>query len=113
MLRIKYGTVAVPIGVDEFLVRCPCCETHTPTDVMISSRYCHFYWVPFAPTGKEATLICTKCGLKRAEIPFDAGLISNFEEIRSKFKHPLYTYAGLGMVVAMFLLILLNIFGPK
>ena len=66
---IIYGTKEHPIGMDEFLVKCPACETHQWADVMVVGHYFHFYYLPFFPTGKEANVVCSNCGLKRYGIP--------------------------------------------
>ena len=100
MILVK-GTCTIPIGTEEFLVRCPSCEAHSPAEALILSRYYHIYWVPIVPLGKEATLICTKCGLQRPNRSFDADLISNYDEIRSKFKHPYFSYLGISIIVFM------------
>jgi hypothetical protein len=85
-------------GIGEITKRCPSCETHTQTDMLVQSRYFHLFWIPLFPTGKEAYLRCQKCGLSRDGIPFDSDLCSNFQEIRSGYKHPWYTYAGVGVI---------------
>src|SRR5437763_2644399 len=99
MLFIKvYGYKEIPIGVAEFLIRCPSCETHSWADVMVLSKYFHFYFVPMWPIAKEANVICKKCGLKRYGIIFGPRLIDNFQEVKSSFKHPWFSYIGLAFL---------------
>jgi hypothetical protein len=96
MLFLKvYGYKEVPIGVDEFLVKCPSCESHSWADVMVISKYLHFYFVPMWPVAKEANVICHSCGLKRYGINFNSRLVDNFEEVKHKYKHPWFSYIGL------------------
>jgi hypothetical protein len=95
---VLYGSKIVPIGIDEINMRCPSCEAHTPTDLMVSSKYYHIYFLPISPYSKEAFVVCRKCGLKRSGLPFDKDLFSNYYEIRSKFRHPFYTYAGVAIL---------------
>lgn len=99
-----YGSKTVPIGTDEITMRCPSCEVHTPTDLMVSSRYYHIYFLPISPFSKEAYVVCGECGLSRSGLPFDRDLFSNYFEIRSKFRHPLYTYAGIAFIGGIILL---------
>ena len=93
-----YGSKRTPIGYDEFLVRCPCCEAHNWADAVISANYFHFYWVPIFPHDKEVYLICQKCGMKREGLAFDSTLISDFENVKRKHRYPWYTYFGVLVV---------------
>ena len=107
----RAGTKQANIGMDEFLVNCPSCETQAWADVLVTSSYYHFMYMPFWPTGKEANVICQKCGMKRYGMNFNEKLISNYREIKSKFRHPWYTYIGLSIGVIIFVsLILIAIF---
>lgn len=101
-----FGEKETPIGVDEFLVKCPSCETHSWADVMVVSHYFHFYFLPFFPTGKDANVICKTCGLKRYGISFNQNLISNFNEVKSQYRHPWFTYIGLAIIISIILLII-------
>jgi hypothetical protein len=83
-----------PIDVDEFLVKCPSCEKHSWADVMIISRYFSYGRIPMFPSSKEANVICKTCGLKRYGMSFNPNLISNYEEVKRKYKHPWWTYIG-------------------
>jgi hypothetical protein len=105
MAHVIYGFKEKIIGIHEALLRCPCCESHQQADMIIIGHYCHIYWVPFCPTDKTATTFCTKCGLKRADLSFDQNLLSDYEEIKNKFRHPWYFYIGAGALVFFGLLI--------
>jgi hypothetical protein len=102
IMLVFYGTKAVPIGTDEITMRCPSCEAHSPHDLMVSSWYFHLYHIPMSPYSKEAFIVCTTCGLKRSGLPFDGNLFSNYHEIKSKFRHPFYTYAGVAVIAGVF-----------
>lgn len=95
-----YGISKAIIGIDEFLLKCPSCETSTWHDVMISSKYMHFFWIPACPVEKEADLICKKCGLKRYERGFDKNLIPEYDLVKNKFRHPFYTYVAMLLIGA-------------
>ncbi len=96
---VIYGIKQTPVGIDEFLIKCPSCETHSFADIMVLSSYVHFYFIPFFPTEKEANIICKKCGLKRRGLTFDQNLISNFIEVKNNYKHPWFTYIGATIII--------------
>jgi hypothetical protein len=104
---IFFGNKETPIGLDEFLIKCPSCETHSWADIMVLSNYYHIYWVPMFPFEKNANVICKKCGLKRYGRSFDASLISNYNEVKNNFRHPWFTYAGAGTLTIIFIAIIL------
>ena len=105
---IIFGNKQTPIGLDEFLVKCPTCETHGWADIMVVSNYYHMYWIPMFPFEKNANIICKKCGLKRYGRSFDASLISNYYEVKGKYKHPLFTYAGAGTLAIIIVAIIFS-----
>ena len=83
MLFFKsYGLKSVITGVDEYLVKCPSCESYSWADVMVMTDYYYFSFVPMFPTDKQAVVFCKKCGLKRYGMSLDEKLISNFEEVK-------------------------------
>lgn len=100
---IFFGSKQTPIGYEELLVKCPCCETSTWAEVMVISKYYHIYWIPMFPFDKEADIICKECGLKRFGRSFDANLISDFDKVKSNFRHPWFTYSGVAVLTLLFL----------
>jgi len=102
MLRLFMGTAETPIGMDEFLLKCPCCEGYSPADVMIISKYFYFFWIPVFPFEKDANVICRSCGLKRFDMIFDYTLINNYSDVKRNFRHPWITY----ILSALFMLFL-------
>lgn len=103
---IIYGVQQANIGIDEFMIKCPSCEADNFADVMIISNYYHIYFLPIVPFEKEANIICKKCGLKRYHVPFVPKFFKNYYEIKSGFKHPIYTYS---LVLLITILVLLAI----
>src|SRR5487761_2397662 len=99
MELIIFGVGQTPIGLDEFLIKCPSCETNSWAEIMVVSHYFHFFWIPFFPTEKDANVICKTCGLKRYGMSFDKNLISNYNEVKGKFRHPWFTYIGLTIII--------------
>ena len=97
-----------PIGLDDFLIKCPSCETYSWADVMIISHYFHIYFIPFFPIEKDANVICKTCGLKRYAMSFDKNLISHYDEIKRKYKHPPFTYIGLSVIILIIVSIIIG-----
>jgi len=107
MLRRLIGISETPAGMDEFVVKCPSCEGYSSADVMVVSKYLTFFWIPLFPIDKDANVICNTCGLKRYGMNFDSALITNYDDIKRKFRHPWFTYVGgvlflLILVIAIF-----------
>lgn len=112
LARIFFGVNEVPIGIDENLVRCPSCEGYNLADIMVISKYFHFFWIPIFPMEKDLNVICKTCGLKRYGMNFDSNIISNYNEIKAKFKHPWFTYIGTTIFLLIFIsIIFVLIFG--
>jgi hypothetical protein len=87
-----YGTQQRFIGHEELYLPCPACEAHTDSDVYVTSKYFHVYWIPFWPMEKEANTECGECGLKRYNLPIEDKFIPGAKDLLRKFKHPWYTY---------------------
>jgi MFS-type transporter involved in bile tolerance (Atg22 family) len=100
---IFFGTKKAAIGFTEILRKCPSCEVSTYADVLVSSVYYHIYYIPIFPIAKEANYICQKCGLQTNNQPFSAKNESTYNKIKSKFKHPWYTY----LVIFLFVIAIL------
>ena len=92
----KYGVGSVSIDIGEYMVYCPCCEGHCVADTMVISNYYHFLQIPVFPIGKEANLACQTCGLKRYGAGYNSKTFANFEQIKHLYKHPWFTYIGVG-----------------
>lgn len=100
MLFIKYGIERTPIGIGEYLVRCPSCEADQWAEIMVSGVYFHLYYIPIFPNDKDAFVVCKKCGLKRYGISFNDNLINNYAEIKNLYRHKWYTYIG-GVIILL------------
>jgi hypothetical protein len=103
-LKIQYGVTQSPIGIAEYMISCPSCESDQWADVMILSSYYYYFVVPIFPIGKEANIICKKCGLKRYGASFDSKLISDYDDVKRIYKHPWFTYTGVGIILFPFLI---------
>ncbi|SRR6266487_4153156 len=101
---IRYGEKSATIDIGEYMVYCPSCEGHCMADVMFLSNYYHFFFVPIFPTGKEVNIICQECGLKRYGAGFNSKTFVNFDQIKHLYRHPWFTYIGVGIATILTLL---------
>ena len=76
----------------------PSCESDQWAEILVSSVYSHFCYVPIMPSDKDAMIICKKCGLKRYGVTFDSKLISNYSEVKKLYRHKWFTYIGVGII---------------
>jgi hypothetical protein len=95
---IIFGQNKTPIGVTQTLCRCSVCEKDTWSDLMVESVYIHLYYIPVFPVDKLANLICEECGNKRYGLPFDSRVVSNLDEVKAQFRHPLRMYMLSGIL---------------
>lgn len=103
---LKGGIARVYVGTDTILNRCPACEADKEVDILVSACYFHIYYIPIFPTAKEVTLICSKCNLKRADLPFSDRYIRSYHEIKQGYKYPVYLYTG--SIIILFALSLIG-----
>jgi len=107
MFIAKFGVKQTPIDIGEYIVSCPSCESSNWADVMVISNYYHFYYVPIFPIDKEANVICKKCGYKRYGASFSSKLFGSYNEVKHLYRHPWFTYIGLGIMTLFALLIII------
>ncbi len=111
-IPLKYGLERTPIGYGEYFVRCPHCEANQWSDILVSSVYTHFYYIPLYPTDKDAIVTCKKCGLKRYGVPIDSNLVGDYKEVRKLYHHKWFTYIGVSVIGFPFIIwIILTIAG--
>lgn len=101
---LKFGLARTSLGADEYLVKCPHCETDQWADVLVSGVYTHLYYIPLYPTDKDAMVICKNCGLKRDDVPLTERQFSNYRELKKRYRHRWFTYTGVGIVSLPFVL---------
>jgi len=109
-MLLIWGSKNVNLGIDEFFISCPSCESYHWADSLIVCSYFHIWFIPMFPKSKEVNLICTHCGLKRYDIPFKSKTLDGFEHFRRKYRYPWYTYIGavvIGWGIAAFILTLI------
>jgi len=107
MFFVKFGIATSPIGIGEYMVKCPSCESDQWADIVVLSNYAYFFVIPVFPVGKEANIFCKKCGLKRYGSAFDPRLISDYEQVKKQYRHPWFTYIGAGVIALPFVVWLL------
>jgi hypothetical protein len=100
-MHIYAGTLQTPIDTVTIFTDCPVCNSHQHCDLLVYSEYFHIYGLPIFPTSKSALLICTNCGYKRTPL-FNRGFILSNSIDARLFKHPVYCYIGL-IVILIFI----------
>jgi hypothetical protein len=108
-MLLIFGTRKRPITIEDFLIKCPACETSTWHSVMFESEYFHIFWVPIIPTDKIITTQCSKCDLIRSGFTLSSRFINNYEEVKNKFRHPWYHYIGIGIFALIVISIIIAV----
>ena len=98
---IFYGSGKKIIDVDEFLTKCPACETDQWANVAVNSVFYHIYWIPVFAYQKETNIVCRKCGLKRYGLPASEQYLKGWEEKKHEYRHPWYHYIGALFFIAI------------
>lgn len=96
---IIYGTKASKGKFIQTETQCPFCGENHAVGVLPYHKYFHVYWIPIIPYGKEYVTACGKCG---NAVP-DHYLGSNGmgEDIKKQVKTPIWTFAGVFVLVAI------------
>jgi hypothetical protein len=98
---IVYGTKNKELAKEIITDKCPNCGTQNSIDMHVFQKYAHVFWIPFFPTGKTGVSQCDHCKqvLKLKEMP--ASLKDDYENIKARFKTPLWMFSGLALVAAL------------
>ena len=107
MAIIIYGLKQAPIDIAEVVMSCPSCESDSFAEIMVYSNYYHIFFIPIYPVSKEVNIICQKCGLKSYHVPFPPKSLKDYDQLKSRFKHPWYTYSFTGFVAAIILIVII------
>lgn len=106
---VIFGTKQLPINTQTVVIDCPICKSFQECDILVSSEYVHFYWIPLVPVDKNAFSICRKCGQNRSFAFSQEFIIKNSIEAKA-FRHPLFTYTGLLAIITITGLMILSSF---
>ena len=112
MAFVIYGSGKKGIGIFEPpFYKCPHCEEHNTTYIVVYSVYYHMFWIPIFPYEKEAVANCSECGFRRDEIKFGPNLIKEFTEKKRGYKHPWWTWSFI--LFCIFLVLVAILTSPK
>lgn len=107
-----HGKQRTSIGLFEPpFYKCPNCNEHNTTYVIVYSFYYHLFWIPIFPFEKDAVANCSECSFTRTEIKFGPDLIKEFNEKRKEYKHPWWLWSLTFFILALILAII--IVAPK
>jgi hypothetical protein len=74
---------------------CPYCDHYDSTELFISSNYIDFFFIPYIPTDKSGSSLCSQCKRIVKEVNFSRKLYDQFKERKKQYRHPLRMYTGL------------------
>ncbi len=104
---IVYGFAGKEIARGKIKAACTNCQEPNSTNMFIVQRYAHAYWIPFFPAGKKAVSECINCNQVLEKKQFSERYKSEYEDLRSTTKIPIWMFTGLGIfaviIVAAFI----------
>jgi len=105
---IIFGSNTKQIAAETSPDQCPNCGAYNSVQLYVLQKYAHVFWIPFFPTGKSIVSQCNNCkqALKLKEMPSSMALSSG--NLKSQSKTPVWTFAGLALVVALVTLGIIN-----
>jgi len=85
-------------------IKCPHCLETTGMNYTLYSKFVHFYWIPFVPVQKIKILECTGCKatFDLKDLSPSINEIFQKEQERNPMKVPIRHFAGLFLIVALF-----------
>ncbi|WP_336518497.1 zinc-ribbon domain-containing protein [Pollutibacter soli] len=95
---IVYGTRSKELSKEHLVDKCPNCGTHNSVDVYVFQKYAHVFWIPLFPMSKIGVSECSHCKQVVRSKEMSSTLKSNFEEIKSRVKTPIWTFSGLALI---------------
>ncbi len=109
---IIFGSRAVHIKSGQLKeVTCPSCGTKGSVVLNIYRRHAHVFWIPVFPMGKKGATQCQHCKnvLRPNEMPEE--IKREFDIFKREAKGPVWQFFGLGVIVA--LAVLISILGER
>ncbi|MBC7867367.1 MAG: hypothetical protein H7X88_07525 [Gloeobacteraceae cyanobacterium ES-bin-316] len=73
---------------------CPYCDYYDSTELFLVSNYFHVFYIPYLPTDKSGSAICSSCKKVILEVNFSKKLLAVFKEEKKNYRHPLKMYTG-------------------
>ena len=97
-----YGTKVAKLIVEPIEHKCTNCDTKHTMDMHVFQKYATLLGVPFFPINKTGVALCTHCKqtLKRKDMSPE--LLRTFNKIKSHTTIPVWTWAGVGVVLLLF-----------
>lgn len=97
---VIYGSRSTQIAHKQVISKCNNCDNNN-LELFIFQRYAHVFWIPLFPIGKTAVSECGQCKqvLKQKEMP--SSLKPIYSTLKSQSKAPLWTFAGLGLLMVL------------
>jgi hypothetical protein len=101
----KYGTKRILLGIyDPYPFQCPNCKELGTIDFTIYGDYYHYWYIPIFPQEKDGYACCSNCDFTINSVKFNRNTRELFQEIKKKYKYPFYTYIGITIICAPFII---------
>jgi hypothetical protein len=101
---IIFGSKATPVSSETIQFNCSSCNTPNSVQMTVFQKYSDIFWIPVFPIGKTGMTQCTHCKQVLEKKEFNPFLRSSYEMVKAKSKTPLWTFSGLVLLVALFIL---------
>ena len=106
---IIYGSKGIHLASENILEKCPNCQTSNNIYLHVYQRYAHIFWIPFFPTRKIVFSECIYCKQVLRKRQFPDSFIERYKNIKSQARTPFWTFIGLGFVILIVTLFIINI----
>lgn len=98
---VIYGTRATRLVAEHIVDKCPHCETQNNMEMHIFQVYAHIFWIPAFPLYKTGVNQCNHCKQVLKSKEMSGALKLTYENLKSQTKAPKWTFAFLGVMVAV------------
>lgn len=59
---------------------CPYCDHYNSTELFVSSNYFHVFFIPYIPTDKSGSTLCSHCKKVVQQVNFSPKMVKLFRE---------------------------------
>jgi len=105
---IIYGTRSTELAKRILKEKCTNCETPNSIQLYVFQKYAHVFWIPLFPLGKQGVSQCNHCKQILNHPQFPASLAKDYKDLQAETKAPIWTFAGIVLIVAFIGLAMYN-----
>ena len=101
---VVFGSKATEVATEVIQDKCSNCGTQNSVRMTVFQKYAHVFWIPFFPIGKTGLTQCSHCKQVLEKKEFPGYLRSSYEILKQKGKTPVWTFSGIILLFAFFIL---------